>query len=68
MGGCQLHAVGTINYLTTRRIYTDQNSFGKKGSDHAEWERATWPALRNLAENQPESGIHFQGMLYCPQT
>ncbi|CEJ53846.1 hypothetical protein PMG11_00186 [Penicillium brasilianum] len=34
--------------------------FGKKGSDHAEWERATWPALRDLAEHQPESGIHFQ--------
>ncbi|KAF3393794.1 hypothetical protein F1880_004779 [Penicillium rolfsii] len=34
--------------------------FGKKDSDHAEWERATWPALRDLAANYPESGIHFQ--------
>ncbi|OJJ50872.1 hypothetical protein ASPZODRAFT_126836 [Penicilliopsis zonata CBS 506.65] len=33
---------------------------GAPGSDHAEWERATWPALSELAQNQPEAGIHFQ--------
>lgn len=62
MGRSQLHAVSTVIHLASICILTDQTRFGKKGSDHAEWERATWPALRDLAEYQPESGIHFQGM------
>ncbi|KAJ5666785.1 D-amino-acid oxidase [Penicillium macrosclerotiorum] len=40
--------------------YMPKIRFGKKDSDHAEWERATWPKLRDLAKNHPESGIHFQ--------
>ncbi|KAF7715988.1 Uncharacterized protein PECH_004587 [Penicillium ucsense] len=34
--------------------------FGAKGSQNAEYEQATWPPLRDLAQNNPESGIHFQ--------
>ena len=47
---------------------SEQTRFGKKGSDHAEYERATWPALQDLAENRPESGVHFQGMAYATQS
>ncbi|KAJ5893633.1 D-amino-acid oxidase [Penicillium taxi] len=34
--------------------------FGKAGSDHQAWEAATWPTLKELTENHPEAGIHFQ--------
>ncbi|GES64846.1 D-amino acid oxidase [Aspergillus terreus] len=33
---------------------------GKPGTLHAKWERNTWPALKELVENHPEAGIHFQ--------
>jgi hypothetical protein len=35
---------------------------GKAGSDHAAWETATWPALREITEKHPEAGIHFKSM------
>ncbi|KAL4872599.1 hypothetical protein BDV12DRAFT_161842 [Aspergillus spectabilis] len=38
------------NYLPT----------GHPGSDHAKWERETWQPLKDLTENHPEAGIHFQ--------
>ncbi|KAI9928342.1 hypothetical protein ASPWEDRAFT_26579 [Aspergillus wentii DTO 134E9] len=34
--------------------------FGKEGTPEAEWEKATWPALKELTEKYPEAGIHFQ--------
>ena len=69
MGWCQLSTVcesefpglqprGTFN-LTFR-------SLGAKGSENAKYEKATWPALRNLAQHSPESGVHFQGNLGAP--
>ncbi|KAI9045270.1 FAD-dependent oxidoreductase [Aspergillus affinis] len=33
---------------------------GVPGSAHARWERETWPALKDLAENHLDAGIHFQ--------
>ncbi|PGH01860.1 hypothetical protein AJ79_07797 [Helicocarpus griseus UAMH5409] len=33
---------------------------GEPGSDHAEWEKNTWPVLADLAKNNPRAGIHFQ--------
>ncbi|KAA8652471.1 hypothetical protein EYZ11_009269 [Aspergillus tanneri] len=38
------------NYLPT----------GKAGTNHAKWERETWPVLKELVETQPDAGIHFQ--------
>ncbi|MCJ1383801.1 hypothetical protein MMC17_006915 [Xylographa soralifera] len=31
-----------------------------KGTDAAEWDKNTWPQLRDLAQNHPEAGVHFQ--------
>lgn len=39
--------------------------FGKAGSDAADWEKATWPFLKELAEKHPEAGLHFRGMRLC---
>lgn len=36
---------------------------GKQGSDHARWERETWPYLKEITEKHPEAGIHFLGTL-----
>lgn len=36
---------------------------GKEGSKHQAWERATWPALKELCEKYPDAGIHFRGMI-----
>ncbi|KAJ6005766.1 hypothetical protein N7451_003710 [Penicillium sp. IBT 35674x] len=36
---------------------------GKEGSNHHAWERATWPALKELCEKYPEAGIHFRDSL-----
>lgn len=33
--------------------------FGKGGTSAAEWEKATWPVLKEITENHPEAGIHF---------
>ncbi|KAH8425439.1 FAD-dependent oxidoreductase [Aspergillus melleus] len=33
---------------------------GVPGSAHARWERETWPALKDLAENHLDAGVHFQ--------
>lgn len=38
------------------------NRVGKEGSNHQAWERATWPALQEVAEKYPEAGLHFRGM------
>ncbi|KAH6986644.1 D-amino-acid oxidase [Ilyonectria destructans] len=35
------------------------------GTDAAEWDRNTWFALKNLAENYPDAGIHFQKINIC---
>lgn len=43
-------------------LFPDDRS-GKPGSSHAEWEKATFPVLKELTEKHPEAGIHFQGML-----
>ena len=34
-----------------------------RGTKAAEWDRNTWAPLEDLAQNHPEAGIHFQGML-----
>ncbi len=34
-----------------------------KGTPAAEWDRNTWPALKDLAQNHPEAGVHFQSMI-----
>ena len=34
---------------------------GEPGSQHAEYEKATWTVLKELTEKYPEAGIHFQG-------
>lgn len=39
------------------------NRVGKEGSDHARWERETWPYLKEITEKHPEAGIHFLGIL-----
>lgn len=31
------------------------------GTNAAEWDKNTWPALEDLARNHPEAGVHFQG-------
>lgn len=36
--------------------------FGKVGSTAAEWEKTSWPVLKELTEKYPEAGIHFRGM------
>ncbi|KAJ5587224.1 uncharacterized protein N7459_002989 [Penicillium hispanicum] len=36
---------------------------GKEGSNHQAWERATWPALQEVAEKYPEAGLHFRDSL-----
>ncbi|KAN0081123.1 hypothetical protein V8E54_004327 [Elaphomyces granulatus] len=33
---------------------------GAFDSDNGKWEKDTWPMLRELAQNIPEAGIHFQ--------
>ena len=38
-------------------------SMGAAGSDQAGLEKATWPELCKLANEHPESGIAFQGLL-----
>lgn len=49
-----------------RRCRTDTyicpSRVGKEGSNHQAWEKATWPALKELTEKHPEAGIHFRGM------
>lgn len=35
---------------------------GKDGSLQAQWERTTWPKLKELTEKSPEAGIHFLRM------
>lgn len=31
----------------------------------ADWDARTWPYLKDLAQNHPEAGIHFQGIHTC---
>jgi hypothetical protein len=38
-------------------------SVGAENSKLGQWEKETWPHLRDLAQNFPEAGIHFQGTL-----
>lgn len=33
---------------------------GKEGTAQAQWEKATWPKLKELTEKSPDAGIHFQ--------
>ncbi|KAH8698627.1 D-amino-acid oxidase [Talaromyces proteolyticus] len=33
---------------------------GVRGTQAAEWEKATWGPLENLARNHPDAGVHFQ--------
>lgn len=35
---------------------------GKDGTLQAQWERATWPKLKELTEKSPDAGIHFLRM------
>jgi hypothetical protein len=65
MGWCQLYAVSppkAYNKGKTSGLIVSFNSVGKEGSAHQEWERATWPALKEITEKYPEAGIHFRGM------
>lgn len=58
-----LHKAHYILYLLS---WTDLiHRFGKAGSDAADWEKATWPFLKDLAEKHPEAGLHFRGMWLC---
>ncbi|KAJ5273991.1 hypothetical protein N7478_009116 [Penicillium angulare] len=41
----------------------DYLPFGKEGSNQREWERASWPALREIAEKFPEAGLYFRNCL-----
>ena len=41
--------------LTLSSVSTD-------GTEAAEWDKNTWPELRNLAVNHPEAGVHFQSL------
>lgn len=34
--------------------------FSEEGTDAAKYDRKTWPYLRDLARDHPESGVHFQ--------
>ncbi|KAJ6036808.1 hypothetical protein N7540_001087 [Penicillium herquei] len=36
---------------------------GEPGSKHQAWEKATWPALKEVCEKYPEAGMHFQDTL-----
>ena len=50
-----------INYLLIAPLCF---RVGKEGSDHARWERETWPYLKEIAEKYPEAGIHFRGIFH----
>lgn len=36
-------------------------SVSVRGTPAAEWDKKTWPALQDLAQNHVEAGVHFQG-------
>lgn len=36
--------------------------FGKAGTPAAQYEKETWPFLKEITEKYPEAGIHFRGM------
>lgn len=59
MGRSKLSAVSGINLRDVSLRLTSRVS--QEGTEAAEWDRNTWPELRNLAENHPEAGVHFQG-------
>lgn len=48
--------------LSARKSGTNMPSVGVLGSNHARWEQETWPALKDLAENHLDAGVHFQGI------
>nr|BBH51408.1 D-amino acid oxidase [Rasamsonia emersonii]BBH51422.1 D-amino acid oxidase [synthetic construct] len=41
---------------------------GAENSRVGQWERATWPHLRDIAQNHPEAGIHFQDTVVYNRT
>lgn len=47
-----------LNYADKNDIYR----FGKAGSQAAQYEKDTWPYLREITEKYPEAGIHFRGV------
>lgn len=44
-------------------VNRDVSRVGQENSKVGQWEKATWPHLQELAQNCPEAGIHFQGIL-----
>ena len=59
MGRSKLSAVSDVNLCDVFLRLASRVS--QEGTEAAEWDRNTWPELRNLAENHPEAGVHFQG-------
>lgn len=51
-------------YLLKINAFTDsiswKKSMGEDGTTQGRWEKNTWPVLKDLAQNHPEAGIHFQ--------
>ena len=59
MGRSKLYTVSIINLYNFFLRLTSRVS--QEGTEAAEWDRNTWPELRDLAEKHPEAGVHFQG-------
>lgn len=45
-------------------VLFDMTRVSRKGTEAAEWDKNTWPELKELATKHPESGVHFQSMVY----
>lgn len=65
MGRCRLFAVSKITINSLSKNLTSNmkfHRFAKAGSATAWWEEQSWLPLSQLAENKPESGVHFQSI------
>ena len=47
--------------LNNEHRHINSSSVSTSGSEAAEWDKATWGPLADLAANHPEAGVHFQG-------
>lgn len=52
-------------YVVPRRFrwseYNTSRRVSSSGTEAAEWDKATWRPLEDLARNHPDAGVHFQG-------